>query len=268
MNLDTPFAMNLTRLKQIGQVNGSEKGRPPVALGRKRGPLSLDGHPAKRETNDARDNSTPVPKAESIGRTSPMKASASLTWILWIAWVSCPAQDLVIALYDYSDLSAKEMVRLTKTADLAFGHSGIHAIWRQCHGALATANRTACEREMKVNEITVRLQSSGLLTSIDDRMGDATVNAAGGYNARVFVRTVRAQAAGFGLASDLLMGYVVAHEVGHCLLGPGHSHAGLMRGMWNRNDAGEMSRLSLHLTKQEARKAAAHLTLAGSAANK
>jgi hypothetical protein len=59
-----------------------------------------------------------------------------------------------------------------------------------------------------------------------------------------------------------IMGYAVAHEVGHCLLGPGHSYAGLMRGAWNRKDAGEMSRLSLHLTKQEARKAVGRLALA------
>ena len=70
------------------------------------------------------------------------------------------------------------------------------------------------------------------------------------------------------MAFDLLMGYAVAHEVGHCLLGPGHSHAGLMRGRWNRSDAGEMSRLGLHLTKQEARKAVARLTLAEQAAQR
>jgi hypothetical protein len=45
-------------------------------------------------------------------------------------------------------------------------------------------------------------------------------------------------------------------------LGPGHSYAGLMRGVWNRNDVWEMSRFSLHLTKQEAWKAVARLTLA------
>jgi hypothetical protein len=60
----------------------------------------------------------------------------------------------------------------------------------------------------------------------------------------------------------------VAHEIGHCLLGPGHSYAGLMRGAWNRKDASEMSRLSLHLTKQEARKAVARLTLAEPAAQR
>jgi hypothetical protein len=38
------------------------------------------------------------------------------------------------------------------------------------------------------------------------------------------------------MAFDLLMGYAVAHEVGHCLLGPGHSYAELMRGAWNRKE--------------------------------
>ena len=99
-------------------------------------------------------------------------------------------------------------------------------------------------------------------------MGSAVVNAYGGTYAIVFVSAVRAQAAGFGMAFDLLMGYAVAHEAGHCLLGPGHSYAGLMRGAWNRKDASEMSRLSLHLTKQEARKAVARLTMAGSAAER
>jgi hypothetical protein len=46
-----------------------------------------------------------------------------------------------------------------------------------------------------------------------------------GHYATVFVPSVRAQAAGFGMAFDLLLGYAVAHEVGHCLLGPGHSNA-------------------------------------------
>ena len=60
----------------------------------------------------------------------------------------------------------------------------------------------------------------------------------------------------------------MAHEVDDCLLGPGHSYAGLMRGAWNRKDAPEMSRLSLHLTKQEVRKAVARLTVAEPAAQR
>jgi hypothetical protein len=197
-----------------------------------------------------------------------MKTPASLPWILWMASVSCSAQTLVIGLYDYSNLSAKETVRLTETADLAFAHSGIHVVWSHCRGALAAVPGATCERGIQINEIVVRLQPSGPRSSYDGRMGNTIVTAEGGYHASVFVPSVRAQAAGFGMAFDLLMGYTVAHEVGHCLLGPGHSYAGLMRGAWNRKDASEMSRLSLHLTKQEARKAVARLTLAEPAAQR
>src|ERR1039458_7957309 len=63
------------------------------------------------------------------------------------------------------------------------------------------------------------------------------------------------------MAFDLLMGYAVAHEVGHCLLGPGHSYGADARRM-EPQGASEMSRLRLHLTKQEAWKAVARLTLA------
>jgi hypothetical protein len=58
------------------------------------------------------------------------------------------------------------------------------------------------------------------------------------------------------------MGYAAAHEAGHCLLGPGHSYVGLMRATWTRKDAEEIARVSLHLTKQEVRKAAARLAAA------
>jgi hypothetical protein len=197
-----------------------------------------------------------------------MKTSAFLSGILWMASASCSAQTLVIGLYDYSELSAKETVRLTETADQAFANSGIHVRWLQCRGVLAVAPGTVCEGEMQANEIVLRIQPGGNPSSKEDKMGSAIVNTEGGSYAIVFVSAVRAQAAGFGVAFDILLGYAVAHEAGHCLLGPGHSYAGLMRGAWNRKDAGEISRLSLHLTKQEARKAVAALgTAAGSRAS-
>ena len=109
-----------------------------------------------------------------------MKTPASLPWILWMASASCSAQTLVIGLYDYSDLSAKETVRLTETADQAFGHSGIHVVWRHCRGALAVTPETTCEGEIQVNEIVVRLQPGGPRSSNDDRMGHTIVTAEGG----------------------------------------------------------------------------------------
>jgi hypothetical protein len=195
-----------------------------------------------------------------------MQSPAAFLWILCVASASGSAQKLVVRLYDYSDLSAKQTLRLTEAADLVFGHSGIHIIWHHCRGVLAVEPEATCGGEMQVNEIAVSLQPSGPRSADEARMGYSIVTAEGGTYARVIVPAVRAQAAECGVAFDILMGYAVAHEVGHCLLGPGHSHAGLMRGTWTRADASDMSRLSLHLTKQEARRAAARLTLAEPAA--
>ena len=169
---------------------------------------------------------------------------------------------VVIGVYDHSGLTAREAARLIQIADRAFSHSGIHIMWRHCLGVLALPSGTTCNGEIPFNQIVVNLQPYGARTANHDTrlcMGHASVNPAGGYSASVFASTVREQAAGFGVAFDLLMGYAVAHEVGHCLLGPGHSYVGLMRGVWNGKDAQEISQLSLHLTKQERRRAVARI---------
>jgi hypothetical protein len=177
---------------------------------------------------------------------------------------------LVIRLYDYSGLSIKQTTRLTDTVDLIFAHSGFHVVWRHCRGALRVLPRTICASGMQINEIEVSLKAERPRSSHSWRlpMGHAMVTEQGGQDTSVFVPAVRAQAAALGVTVERLLGYTVAHEAGHCLLGPGHSYAGLMRSTWNRKDADEMSRLSLHLTKQENRTAVARLTLAEPAAQR
>jgi len=200
-----------------------------------------------------------------------MKTPIPLPFILWMASASCSAQTLVIGLYDYADLSTNQTVRLTETAGLALADAGIQVVWVYCRGALAVAPGTACETAPQANQIVMRLNPAGPESSDGGRtqhLGHTFANGDGGQYASVSVPAVRAQAAEFGIAFDILLGYAVAHEAGHCLLGPGHSHSGLMRAAWNRKDADEMLRLSLHLTKQEARKAAARLAQAELAAKK
>jgi hypothetical protein len=191
------------------------------------------------------------------------KTAVAMVWMAAAAVCYGPqnmeAQTLVIGLYDYANLSAKEIGRLTETAGLVLAGSGIHIDWAHCRGALAVAPAVACETEPQGNHLVVRLLPNRPRMSSEDAMGHAAVDAEGGNFASVFVPAVREQAPGFGVASDLLMGYVLAHEIGHCLLGPHHSETGLMRGGWNRKDAVEISRLGLHLTKEQAQKAAARL---------
>jgi hypothetical protein len=200
------------------------------------------------------------------------KTAAAVVWMATAAVCfgaqSMEAQTLNIGLYDYANLSAKEIGRLTETASLLLADSGIHVVWVHCRGALALTPAAACAIEPQANRLVVRLLPDRPRMSSEEALGHAEVNAEGGHYASVFVSAVRAQAAGFEVTSDLLMGYVLTHEIGHCLLGPHHSETGLMRGGWNRKDAGEISRLSLHLTKQQAQKAVARLGQAELAAKR
>lgn len=175
------------------------------------------------------------------------------------------ADVMIVRLYDYAGLTARDIASLTGTTGSVFGHSGIFIVWRHCRGALAVPPGAACEAVIQGNEIVLRLQPGATRITNEGpilSLGHALIVDGGGSYASVFVPAVRAQAAEFGVAFDLLMGYAAAHEIGHCMLGPGHSYAGLMRGAWDLKDAGQMSRLGLRLTKQQARKAADRLSRA------
>jgi len=115
---------------------------------------------------------------------------------------------------------------------------------------------------MGPNDIIMRLLPLAL-DGKDPRtteMACAIVDAQGGHYASVYVPAVRATAKSLGVGADLLLGYVIAHEGVHCMLGPAHSHFGLMRAGYGRKDAGDLERVSLGLTAPEAYKLRAVLT--------
>ena len=49
-----------------------------------------------------------------------------------------------------------------------------------------------------------------------------------------------------------LLGYVIAHELGHLLLGPGHAPNGVMRAVWSPMDLGAIRRGCLRFGPAEA----------------
>ena len=55
--------------------------------------------------------------------------------------------------------------------------------------------------------------------------------------------------------ASLLLGYAMAHEIGHLLLGShSHSATGVMRAQWDRNDLTLVERGLLHFTPEEAQR--------------
>jgi hypothetical protein len=82
--------------------------------------------------------------------------------------------------------------------------------------------------------------------------------------ADVYVDAVLKFAASHDATADDVLGYAIAHELGHLLLGPRHAPTGLMSGMWRADDVQAMRRRALHFTITE--RAAIHRDLLGRAA--
>jgi hypothetical protein len=173
-----------------------------------------------------------------------------------LAW--CPAQSLDIRVYDRADLSAQEVDRMVKVAGLVLGHAGLTVNWTLCRGvALQPEAASHCETALGQGSIAMQILAHEPASSDPTKrtLGKSNLALEGGGYSYVFVPAVRAEAKTLSVAFDLLLGYAAAHEVGHFLLGPGHSRYGLMRATWDRNDAIEMNQLRLGLTPVEARRA-------------
>ncbi len=54
-----------------------------------------------------------------------------------------------------------------------------------------------------------------------------------GYLADAYFQSVQDLAGRHQIDAEVLLGFVIAHELGHLLLGPGHAPDGVMRARWN-----------------------------------
>ena len=70
--------------------------------------------------------------------------------------------------------------------------------------------------------------------ALDAPVADATLGFAepGGSVATVLYDRVGKFAKRFGVKREVLLGYAIAHEIGHLLLGNAHAPSGLMRAAW------------------------------------
>ena len=151
---------------------------------------------------------------------------------------------LTARFYSIADVPAGDRAVATEVASNILRAAGIDVRWTDCnahvsHGRLAT--REICLTPPPADEVIVRLvptpaADSGLHGRGDDRLGDAHVDtaAAGGALATVYVDRVAAMARTAGIDAGTLLGRVVAHEIGHLLLGTvSHRPTGLMRAQWS-----------------------------------
>jgi hypothetical protein len=124
---------------------------------------------------------------------------------------------------------------LAAAADIMRG-AGVAVVWVECHGA---PRQPACASPVEEDRV-IRFVSEPRLRASRGTLalGEALVEQGGrGTFATVYVSRVLRLAHTARTDPGVLLGRVVAHELGHLLLGKkAHTGTGLMRGHWSYRD--------------------------------
>lgn len=144
-------------------------------------------------------------------------------------------EHLTVSVCTQGRLNDKTAIAAEAAAAALFHAVDIEIAWAKCEAGLE--GDAATEQHW----FTMRLREGRPFvtpaTSAFDTMGEAFLSLeSAGYIADVYYEVVASVAAGQEVELPALLGYVIAHELGHLLLGPGHNAKGIMRAGWDLRD--------------------------------
>lgn len=159
-----------------------------------------------------------------------------------------PSQEvkLTLRVYDYVPIDPVLLVRAEKVTDAIFEEVGVEITWMGCTPLRGEfLPRETCPSNMGASDLVLRILPRHMAIKL------ATPNEPLGFAQQcpetepaceltVFYFRVD-ELATEGYRAEFLLGHVIAHEVAHVLIGPGHSQDGIMRREWSR---GELRRMS------------------------
>jgi hypothetical protein len=158
---------------------------------------------------------------------------------------------MYVSLCNQADVSEAVLSGAKEEIAIAYQAAGVTIHWVACED-VAAAKMQYGERYF-----VIRLRNETFLPSARsvslDTMGRAYTERRGsGYLADAYLSSV----AHFGVQHDIdleaLLGLVVSHELGHLLLGPGHSAGGIMFAQWTRRETEAGRRRWLRFNQSEA----------------
>jgi hypothetical protein len=149
-----------------------------------------------------------------------------------------PAGTITVRVYNSAQVPAPVLVAARRTAEAMFRDTGLTVIFRPCGRQSSLADPiAACDQPLQPSEFVVRVIDAPVFNPAlhPEAFGVAYVveETNRGWLATVFSDRIGRAAPRLGVGADTLLGLVIAHEVGHLLLGVGyHGETGVMRAEW------------------------------------
>jgi len=157
-------------------------------------------------------------------------------------------QPIRVAVCNTGGVSEAELSSAKAETEAIYRNVGVAIVWGGCdsfRGAWFPAPAPTFLIRLQNEQPAPRVGPASL-----DVMGQAFVEACdGGNTAEAYLPAIRASAELYHADQGVLLGFVLAHELGHLLLGPGHTPDGLMQAVWGRKQMDALRQRQLGFTK-------------------
>lgn len=144
--------------------------------------------------------------------------------------------EITISVHDYAEVPFEELNAAEEQAREIYRRAGLETVWHNCSPKLENMEPESCHFS-DATHLTLKISPRAVNVQVRDRLevlGTAYPDDKGvGYFAYVFYDRVQELAVRQRLGNRLLAD-VMAHEIGHLLLGSNsHSLSGIMSAHWN-----------------------------------
>ncbi len=160
--------------------------------------------------------------------------------------------NLTVFVFNDAAASASVMSQAQSRATVILRRAGITLVWLDCGTAHNPPPNSGCSELSFPQHLSVRLVSvSGPVSA--DTFGQTFQNAAGeGNYALIYFGSLKSSNTTEVIKTGDLLGCVIAHELGHLLLGrDSHSATGLMSAVWQANELRQASQGILFFTDNQ-----------------
>jgi hypothetical protein len=174
-----------------------------------------------------------------------------LMGIFWVAGAGA-AERMEVLICNLAGLPEYLLTKAEKEAGLVFRKVDIDVKWSDCQSGLAQPHdspwfviRLRADRVPHfAGDLSLHAMGRAFVSESEDHVRE-------GYIADVYYQAVRVLSETTQTAMGSLVGYTMAHEIGHLLLGPGHRARGIMRATWGGDELRALSQRNLGFDKAD-----------------
>ena len=168
---------------------------------------------------------------------------------------------LRVSVFNDARIPPPTLLRAEKVATQVFAASGISLDWLNCGGPAEPGTaQAACNEASFPSHLHIRIRPRSLNLEPSTIGLSYSGQDGAGRQADIFYAGISLLEQTNHADSGVLLGKVIAHELGHLLLGPdSHAPSGLMRPLWNADDLSCAGAGQLLFTRAQSQKLRARL---------